>query len=174
MTETSRRPIGRQKYVLGNYLIDPRFQLRLIGMLLAPIGFSFAVFYIAMQLLLTNFLSQLRETILPQESLYQQFVNDQRSTLNVVFLTTLFLVLFAMLLGALIVSHRIAGPLYRLKANLREVANGGEVRELRFRKDDYLQDIVGHYNSAMRHLQTARGLPLPPPEERVERSGQVR
>ncbi len=75
-----------------------------------------------------------------------------------------------MLLGALIVSHRLAGPLYRLTMHLRDVANGGGFRELKFRKGDYLQEVVGDYNNAMSRLLTAHGprvtpsAPVPDPQ----------
>ncbi len=48
--------------------------------------------------------------------------------------------------------HRIVGPVYRLKQHMIAVANGEEVRALRFRDGDQLADVGEVYNQLLASL----------------------
>jgi nitrogen fixation/metabolism regulation signal transduction histidine kinase len=50
----------------------------------------------------------------------------------------------------LIISHRIAGPLYRLEKDITEVNNGNLNMEIRVRKDDELQDLAKSLNQMLK------------------------
>jgi len=50
----------------------------------------------------------------------------------------------------LIISHRIAGPLYRLEKDIAEVNNGNLNMEIRVRKDDELQDLAKSLNQMLK------------------------
>ena len=52
-------------------------------------------------------------------------------------------------LGAIKLSHRIAGPLVRAKRNLRLLANGKLTPPLRTRRGDYMQEEVACLNQAV-------------------------
>jgi methyl-accepting chemotaxis protein len=43
-------------------------------------------------------------------------------------------------------SHRVAGPLLRLKNEMLRTAQGGEVTPLKFRDGDYFEDLAEAYN----------------------------
>ncbi len=45
--------------------------------------------------------------------------------------------------------HRIVGPVYRLKQHMIAVANGEDVRPLRFRDGDQLADVCDVYNQLL-------------------------
>jgi methyl-accepting chemotaxis protein len=47
---------------------------------------------------------------------------------------------------AMFLFHRIVGPVYRMKQHMIAVANGEEVRALRFRDTDQLADVCDVYN----------------------------
>jgi HAMP domain-containing protein len=44
------------------------------------------------------------------------------------------------------ISHRIAGPLYRLKMFMEKVENGDYSVELKFRKNDSIHDVADSFN----------------------------
>ncbi len=48
--------------------------------------------------------------------------------------------------------HRIVGPVYRLKQHMIAVANGEDVRPLRFREGDQLADVGDVYNQMLAAL----------------------
>jgi methyl-accepting chemotaxis protein len=61
-----------------------------------------------------------------------------------------------LLLGALsiFITHKIAGPLYRLKKSLAEVAEGNLDVTVKLRKWDDLQDLADHVNQLIGELRT--------------------
>jgi hypothetical protein len=49
-------------------------------------------------------------------------------------------------------SHRFAGPVEKLRRALRDLAEGKEYAELRFREDDFWRQLADELNSAVRSL----------------------
>lgn len=43
-------------------------------------------------------------------------------------------------------SHRVVGPLIRLRNEMRNLASGAEVQPIRFRKDDYWHELADEFN----------------------------
>jgi signal transduction histidine kinase len=58
-------------------------------------------------------------------------------------------------LTAIFLSHRIAGPLYRLEHHLEDVASGKEPRDVKFRKGDLYQSLAEACNKLMARLREA-------------------
>lgn len=54
-------------------------------------------------------------------------------------------------------SHKIAGPLYRLRKAFREAANGNLEQSLVFRKRDYFQELASDYSAMMASIQSKFG-----------------
>ena len=57
------------------------------------------------------------------------------------------------LLISLFVSHRIAGPLYKLKKTMDETDGLGTLRDVSFRKFDHFQEIASYYNSLLARIR---------------------
>jgi hypothetical protein len=51
------------------------------------------------------------------------------------------------------VGHKLAGPMYKLKMYLQNIADGQPPQELRFRKGDYFRDIENYYNNAFNSIK---------------------
>ncbi len=54
-------------------------------------------------------------------------------------------------------SHRFAGPVYRLKSEMKKMADGEEVAPIRFRKGDHWHDLAEEFNRLVeyhRQMQT--------------------
>jgi methyl-accepting chemotaxis protein len=73
------------------------------------------------------------------------------------FLRTLVLMQGAMLAGmfliSLFMSHRIAGPLFKLRRFFIEARDGNLTQTLAFRKYDYFKDLVQPYNEMMTSIR---------------------
>ncbi len=54
-------------------------------------------------------------------------------------------------------THRFAGPVLRLRSELRQLANGEERPPLKFRENDYWQDLAIHFNRVADELTARRG-----------------
>jgi hypothetical protein len=55
---------------------------------------------------------------------------------------------------ALRMSHRVAGPMYRVRRHLSQVLEGRDVDQLRFRRDDFWHDVAGKINALVARLDT--------------------
>ena len=58
---------------------------------------------------------------------------------------------------AIFLSHRIAGPLYRLQRHLDEVGEGKEPGDVKFRKGDLYQELAEACNKVMARLRRSPG-----------------
>lgn len=50
-------------------------------------------------------------------------------------------------------SHRIAGPLYKLRKNMDEFSKGNFDRKLAFRKKDYFPELAADFNQMVRNVR---------------------
>ena len=53
-------------------------------------------------------------------------------------------------------SNRFVGPLYRVRRDLRRLANGENIEPLKFRTEDYWQDLAATINELAAEMQRAR------------------
>ncbi len=74
-------------------------------------------------------------------------------------LVATFLLLPIVLLDCLRFSNRFAGPVYRLRQTLRQLAAGEEIQPVKLRKDDFWHEFAAEFNAAVVERQ-----PLPPAE----------
>ena len=56
----------------------------------------------------------------------------------------------------LIITNRIAGPIYRLRKHMEGVASGQEITEITFRKADYFAELIEPYNKIMKQLRDSK------------------
>lgn len=66
--------------------------------------------------------------------------------LQILFLCVTFLI-------SIFMSHRIAGPIYKLSMFLSEAAKGNFKGELQFRKRDHFQDLAQSYNHVLHKIR---------------------
>jgi nitrate/nitrite-specific signal transduction histidine kinase len=64
------------------------------------------------------------------------------------------IVFVLMTIAVVFVSHRIAGPLQRLKAYMHRVGNGEFELRLRFRSYDEIHDVADAFNDMVNNLKT--------------------
>lgn len=65
----------------------------------------------------------------------------------------LVVVSFASVIITLIFSHKIAGPLYRLRKAMEELGSGNFKEEFRIRNDDQLQKIAETFNNTIKTIR---------------------
>lgn len=137
-------------------LIYPRFQLILIaGNALATVA---AMFFVVLQLRRAlNQLSQLGVNAhLPANHAFFKFIRFEAHELYLYIAIAAGAGLVASALFTLLVSHRLAGPIVRLKsyfATIRKAPPGERPEPLQFRSNDYLADLPELVNGAVTNLQ---------------------
>jgi hypothetical protein len=132
-----------------NFLINPKFQLSFLAYTLGVSMLTIGFFYAADAYFFWKF-HQLGQGLgLPSNHVFFQFLDEQRATKNTYYaiaagVTVSFLTIWGMLL-----SHRVAGPLYRLRKHATSVAQGETMSDVRFRKGDFFQEVADAYNLQM-------------------------
>jgi len=136
-------------------LIQPGLQLRFVG--------AFAGLWTAGFVVLTVFvLSRVR---LEQAALAEGAESTSRIWLEVgVLAAGLFLPL--MIVSGILVTHRIAGPAYRIEQHLRAVLRDEDTGPCRLRRYDELGSLCDLVNETVTHLRAAGARSDKSPEER--------
>ncbi|HEX4925667.1 MAG TPA: hypothetical protein VFV50_16345 [Bdellovibrionales bacterium] len=139
----ARRPNNRKPKSL---LINPRFQLALISKVVIVGLLNVTFLVLAIEHSFQHFRAEGLKMNFPENSFYFSLLEKERLTLFM-WIGLAALVNFAILfIGGLLVSHRIAGPLHRLKSHAREVAAGKTLKNVVFRKNDYFLEIADAFN----------------------------
>lgn len=136
-----------------NLLIYPRFQLALLATnaLAMLVAFGLAGFQVLRSY---SKLRGLGDSIhLTQGHPYFKFVELQSETVITYLAAGAAMAFLFSLALTLLVSHRLAGPLVRLKSHLRRITESGEVTPIQFRKRDYFEDLPPLVNGAFEKVK---------------------
>lgn len=126
-------------------LINKPFQLSIIGWFALLSLVLIAVFYLSTWYFFYNFSREAMAAGLPPGHVFFKFLGEQQSFMNRIFILSsvgFFIILIA---GGLIISHKIAGPLYRLTQHLNANSKNS-VSNVKFRKGDYFLEIQEAFN----------------------------
>lgn len=88
----------------------------------------------------------------------EKFRNIQN---QVIFLLALLQLLFLSITFfiSIFLSHRIAGPLYKLRKALADVARGNLDQKIVFRKNDHFMELQDQFNDMVQHLSVRKWKP---------------
>ncbi len=134
------------KHRRRKHLIKPRLQL-----LYVLVSLSTASLYVLLQAIMMNWMVSKIAADIPggEELVIPPFLEGLRTTLLVCFLV---LVPMTVAIGVL-VTFRVAGPIYRFERFLEEIIAGGKPGPCRLRKGDELQDFCDLLNRATEPLR---------------------
>jgi len=170
MESQAKKKAGRRVF-----LINPKFQLQVMGMVLGLTAVVIAAFYAADWYFFWQLASEGKRLGLPENHVFFRFINEQRTTMNWIFGLSAFLAGATISVGGLLLSHRIAGPLYRLHKHLLAVAAGNTTSDVKFRDKDYFQELPPALNQVLARMRgTSLGAvsatPPPPPRAAVKKT----
>lgn len=129
-----------------NYLINPQFQLKLIGFVLTLVFLSCGIFYMSNLYFIWKFIEVGKELSLPENHSFFRFIAEQKRVMNSIFLITSLIITVLTVIGGLVLSHRAAGAMYRLETHMDEVGETGKLEEVNFRKNDFFSEIADAFN----------------------------
>ena len=98
------------------------------------------------------------ERRLDQADLFARYESEQISRMlasvqkRIVAISIAFLIFIC--LASMFLSHKIAGPIYHLKNDIRRVLEGDFTTRTYFRKSDELQDIATDFNNLIESIET--------------------
>lgn len=124
------------------FLIGPKLQAKFLA------AFVFSNFLVALGFLYSAvrfidvFKLRALEVGIPEGHYFYLFLSEQKQTLLLLtFLGILFTLAITTLL-TIYLSHKIAGPVYRIEQDLTEMFRTNKFREIKIRQDDDLQEVV--------------------------------
>ena len=84
-----------------------------------------------------------------QDNMYLAQLREQFASLNQITLISAVVTTAILLMGGLILSHRIVGPLMRFKSDLEKIGESGQLHPITFREKDYFKDLAETFNREM-------------------------
>jgi hypothetical protein len=124
---------------IKNILIEPGLQLRLLSYFVALFALTIITLYLVNYYFFATLKGKALAVGIPLEHVFFSYLNDQKSALDRLFFFLAFLNFIFLSAVGFIVSHRVAGPFYKLKRHLREL--GPNSPDLKLRNRDLLKDI---------------------------------
>lgn len=141
------------------FLVNKEFQLKFIFYILIPNVACLLVFNVLINLYFMSLIKQGQNLNLSADNPYFAMVNNQVSFMNTAFIGLIVLVSCFSIIYGLLLSHKIAGPLYRLKTHLMNSAESLEIKTLNFRPGDFFLDIPVAYNKFKEAYDQKNGKP---------------
>ncbi len=134
------------------YLINPGLQLTVIGFnLILALGLIL-IFYVATSYLFSKFTGMDTAAVI-NDPIIAEMIDLERSRLNMILGLSSIAILFVMVLGGMILSNRIAGPIYRIRRHMLDLLDGKQVPDLKFRKNDFFPELADTYNDLLKKLK---------------------
>lgn len=141
MNNDPSQPSRRKKLI-----IDPQFQF---GFLKYSLGITFGT--IAIWLASNFYFFSKFEKIgtdlnLPTNHIFFVFIAEQKHAMNSIVLVTSIIILLLLVSSGIVYSHRIVGPLIKLKNYMNDLAENKDEKALSFRKNDYFVELAESFN----------------------------
>lgn len=137
-----------RRIVRTRYFLARGFQLRYAGIILLAAFVTGILSGVTVFRTTCDILGEKLSQVYPQ-GLFTAIFNKVAATLikNMSVLAVLIFVL------AIFVSHRIAGPIYRIKSIIRDIGEGKLDRRVYLRKNDELHDLADEINKMQENLK---------------------
>lgn len=134
-----------------NILIQPKFQLRLLSYFMGLFALTTVCLYSTTYLFFWTFKEKALKVGIPEGHIFFTFLKNQKHDLDMVFIGLAAFNFLLLLIVGFIVSHRLAGPLFKIKQHLASLSQESE--DLRLREKDFYKDIEPVINELKRKLK---------------------
>lgn len=132
------------------FLINPKVQLAIIGFNFALATLAIVVFYAENIYLFAKF-TEMESPEFLTDPIIAQMIADEQFRMKIVFAGTAAVVLGMIVIGGLVLSNRVVGPIYRLERHLKELLEGkAQAGSLSFRKKDFFHELADLMNKALK------------------------
>ncbi len=135
------------------FLLDKSFQLTVIGYFLIVAFITAAIHFAFVQLMFKGFLSEGIRLGLPEGHAYFSFIKMQQGEFIWYSLISTGLLTIVLSLMGLFLSHRIVGPIYKMRKYMKKEAGSSERPPLEFRKRDFFIGLAADFNDYTRSIE---------------------
>lgn len=130
-------------------LINPKFQLTFLIYMIVIAATVIIVLYVANFFFFKRSFEAGRALDLPPDHIYFAYLDSQKTTMKWVFLLASGVTLVNLVFWGLYLSHRVAGPIYRLRKHMVDLREGRTQGEVGFRKNDFFPELAESFNQHM-------------------------
>lgn len=152
MSNSKKIPFDFQKRFLSNILIYPKFQLSLIGINFLALVVAFAILIFQNFYIFSKLHKMGEDAGLTEDHVFHQFIRFQENQFLFFTTATFIVVLLIITLVSLFISHRVAGPVLRLKTYFLDMQKTEKIQKLEFRKNDFFDDLPKIINSSLQSV----------------------
>ena len=138
----------------NRFLVLPAFQIRFMTYIICFAVFGIAVLYASIYFYFERLVVQGQELGLAPDHVYFEFIENQKSLLNMTFFSVSVIVFGGLLVAGLALSHKIAGPVYRIQFYLQSLYSEGKTPgKLKFRDGDFFPEVAELVNGLVEHYE---------------------
>lgn len=123
-----------------NILINKNFQFRFVLYTFLPTLISQIVLWVALDIYMAKMVDKGMQANLPEDHFYFRLINEQLDLMKVLFLSVGAVSFLVILIWALFISHKIAGPFFRMTKMLNE--NNENLSTFKFRPGDFFPEVA--------------------------------
>ena len=134
-------------------LINPKFQLAFVYYTIAMSILIELIFFGANEYFFRSLEKRGIDLGVPSDHIFFQFVKDERVTMTYIFLGCSAVATILFIGFGLVLSHRVAGPLYRLRKYFENDLQRSDCRPLSFREKDYFQELPEAINHGIQFIK---------------------
>ncbi len=146
--------VGRPAWYKRKYLVYPKFQMTLIllNSLVTIVLFGLVAYLVMKSHLYLE--TVVKQTRLPAQQLFIQLMTEQLRHLLFYMFLALGIAIATTAIFTLLISHKMAGPMVRMKGFFNQIIRSGSFPDqLRFRDGDFFQDLPPTVNDALLALK---------------------
>lgn len=88
---------------------------------------------------------------LPANHIFFTFISDQKFQMNLIIGIVSLITILLTLIGGIVMSHKIAGPIYRFCEDLKKM-NKENINEIKFREGDFFLEVSEDFNNFIKRL----------------------
>lgn len=140
-----------EPYKRSIILIDRPFQLGVLTYFFIIAAFQAMIIAVASYFAFSGFKTEFAQMGVHQGHEFFKFLEYQESTMMLVIVIACLIQFSFVFVMGIFITHRIAGPIYRLKKYLSEMKPGQDIRPLGFRENDYFQEVPPLLNEFLRN-----------------------
>lgn len=123
-----------------NILINKSFQFRFVLYTFLPVLISQIVLWVALEIYMNKMVDKGVQANLPEDHFYFRLINEQLDLMKVLFLSVGAVSFLVIVIWALFISHKIAGPFFRMTNMLNE--NDPNLKIFKFRPGDFFPEVA--------------------------------
>lgn len=140
------------KRFIKNYIIYPTFQFQVMGISLVVAFGVVALIYFRLAQSYQRFFEVGVKAGLQPGSGYFKLLESQKSlVLNDLYWAMLW-IFISTFIFSIFISHKMVGPIYRLKKFFADIESSNDVQELKFRKGDFFGDLPQIINETIKRI----------------------